>query len=113
VRENEDLKMGKARLYAIVYSFGCQQSYAPAIWTRGQSNYRALRNEALNRFGVGLKRDQNRECYFWSELYSDRIMKYEDADQSGLFWMRSKELDRRYQLSQMKEPSVYLKPMKS
>ena len=109
VRENEDLKMGGALLDSIVYSFWRQQLYAPTIWTRRQSNYRALRNEAFNRFGVGLKRDQNRECYFWSDLYRDRIMKYEDADQSGLFWMRSKELDRCYQISQIKTPSTDLK----
>jgi len=109
VRENEDLKMGKARLDSIVYSFWRHQLYALTILISGQANYRALRNEAFNRFGVGLKRDQNRERYFWSDLYSDRILKYDEAEQSGLFWMRSKELDRRYQNSQIKTPSTDLK----
>jgi len=109
VRENEDLKMGKARLDLIVYSFWRHQLYALTILISGQANYRALRNEVFNRFGVGLKNDQSRERYFWSDLYSDRILKYDEAERSGLFWMRSKELDRRHQLSQIKAASTDLR----
>jgi hypothetical protein len=113
VRENEDLKMGEARLDSIVYAFWRDQLYALAIWTRGQANYLALRKEVFNRFGVGVKGDPGRQCHFWSDRYSDRMLKYGDADQSGLFWMRSKELDRRYILSRIKIPPTSLKAMEA
>ena len=113
VRQNEDLKMGEARLDSIVYVFWRHQLYALTLWTRGQANYLALRKEVFNRFGVGVKSDPGRECHFWSDRYSDRMLKYGEADQSGLFWMRSKELDRRYILSRIKIPPTSLKAMEA
>ncbi|MDH4010150.1 MAG: hypothetical protein OEU55_05495, partial [Desulfobacterales bacterium] len=77
------------------------------------ANYLALRHEVFNRFGIGHKRDQNRERYLWSDPYSDRVLKYIDADQSGLFWMRSKELNRMHQLTHIKTPPTSLKSMEA
>jgi hypothetical protein len=113
VRVDEDLKVGKARLDSIVYTFWRYNLYAVAVWTTGRNNYRALRNEIFNRFGVGLMNDQTRERYIWSDPYSDRMLKYAEADQSGLFWMRSKELYRRYQLSQINPPPADLNAMEA
>ena len=113
VRTNEDLKMGKARLDSIVYAFWRQKLYAVTIWITGHANYLALRKEVFNRFGIGHKSDQNQERYLWSDPYSDRMLKYVSTDQSGLFWMRSKELSRMHQLSQLKTPSTYLKSMEA
>lgn len=113
VRANEDLKMGKARLDSIVYAFWRHKLYAVTIRAAGHTNYLALRNEVFNRFGIGHKSDQNRERYLWSDSYSDRMLKYVDAEQSGLFWMRSKELNRMHQLPQIKTPSTSLKFMEA
>lgn len=113
VRANEDLKMGKAQLDSIVYAFWRHKLYALTIRTAGHANYLALRDEVFNRFGIGRKSAQNRERYLWSDSYSDRMLKYVDADQSGLFWMRSKELNRMYQLPQIKTPSTALKSKKT
>ena len=113
VRKNEDLKLGKAQLDSIVYAFWRHRLYAVTIWISGHDNYLALRNEIFNRFGVGLKSDKNTERYLWSDTYSDRMLKYVEADQTGLFWMRSKDLNRRYQLSQIKTPSTVLKAMEA
>jgi len=113
VRANEDLKMGKARLDSIVYAFWRHKLYAVTIRAAGHTNYLALRNEVFNRFGIGHKSDQNRKRYLWSDAYSDRMLKYVDADQSGLFWMRSKELNRMHQLPQIKTPSTSSKSMET
>ena len=111
VRANEDLRLGEARLNSIVYAFWRDQLYAVTLWATGQANYRELRKEIFNRFGVGLNSDQSRERYLWSDVYSDRILKYDGVDQSTFFWMRSKEIGLRYQLSQTKIPSTCLKAL--
>jgi hypothetical protein len=113
VRANEDLEMGKARLDSIVYAFWRHKLYAVTIRATGHANYLALRNEVFNRFGIGHRSDQNRERYFWTDRYSDRMLKYVDADQSGLFWMQSKELNRMHQLSRIKTPATALKSIKA
>jgi hypothetical protein len=101
VRINEDLKMGKARLDSIVYSFWRHWLYAVTIRATGHTNYLELRKAVFNRFGIGHRSDQNNERYLWTDVYSDRILKYDAADKSGLFWMRSKELNHRHCLSQI------------
>lgn len=105
--------MGKARLDSIVYAFWRHKLYAVTIRATGHANYLALRNEVFNRFGIGHRSDQNRERYFWTDRYSDRMLKYVDADQSGLFWMQSKELNRMHQLSRIKTPATALKSIKA
>ncbi len=108
VRANEELKMGKASLNSIVYAFWRHRLYTITLWVEGSANYLALRNELFDRFGVGHKGDQNQERYLWSDRYSDRMLKYIAEDHTGLFWMRSKELDSQYRLSRIKIPSSYL-----
>jgi len=105
----EDLIMGKARLDSIVYAFWHDKLYAVTIWTTGYNHYRAMRNEVFNRFGIGHRSDRNRERYIWSDPYSVRILKYDCAAKSGLFWMGSKELNRRHQLPRIKTPSTGIK----
>ena len=113
VRAEENLIMGKANLNSIVYAFWRQKLYTITLWVEGSTNYLALRNEIFNRFGVGHKGDQNQERYLWSDRYSDRMLKYIAEDHTGLFWMRSKELDSQYRLSQIKIPSSYLDAMEA
>jgi hypothetical protein len=108
VRADEDLIMGKARLDSIVYAFWHDKLYAVTIWTTGCNRYRAMRNEVFNRFGIGHRHDRNRERYTWSDPYSVRMLKYDSATKSGLFWMGSKEMNRRHQLSRIKTPSTDL-----
>ncbi len=113
VRKNEDLKLGDAQLDSIVYAFWRYRLYAVTIWVSGHDNYLALRSEIFNRFGVGLKSENHPDRYLWSDIHSDRMLKYVEADQTGLFWMRSKDLNRKYQLSQLKAPSTVLKAMEA
>ena len=113
VRANEELKMGAARLDSIIYAFWRQKLYTITLWVEGSANYLALRHEIFNQFGAGLKSDQNQERYLWSDRYSDRMLKYVAADQTGLFWMRSKEIDSLYRLSQIKVPSSYLEAIEA
>lgn len=113
VRTNEELKMGAAQLNKIIYAFWRHKLYTITLWVEGRANYLALRHEIFNRFGVGHKSDQNQERYLWSDHYSDRMLKYIAEDQTGLFWMRSKELDSLYRLSQIKVPSSYLEAMEA
>ncbi len=113
VRAKEDLKMGKTQLDSIIYALWRHRLYAVTIWVSGHDNYVALRNEVFNRFGVGLKSEKNTERYLWSDTYSDRMLKYIEANQTGLFWMRSKDLNRKYHLSQIKKPSTVLKAMEA
>ena len=113
VRENDTLKLGDAELKSIVYSFWRDQFYTVTVWTEGKTNYISLRNELFKQFGTGQRNDPSLERYLWSDASTDRMLKFMKDTQTGMLWMRSKKIDRRYKLTKLNVPSTYLKWMKS
>lgn len=112
-RPDDELKIGKAELKSIVYSFWHDKLYTVTIWTQGHFNYFALRKEVFKQFGKGRKSDNHRERYIWSEGQTDRMLEYIKSGEFGLLWIRSKVLDRQLKLSELSGPITYLKHIKS
>jgi hypothetical protein len=112
-RPDDVLKLCKAELKSIVYSFWHDKLYTVTIWTQGHFNYFALRKEVFKQFGKGRKSDKHRERYIWSEGQADRMLEYIESGEFGLLWIRSKELDRQLKLSKLSGPITYLKHIKS
>jgi hypothetical protein len=113
VRPQDSLKLGDSELLSVVYAFWRDQLYTISVWTRGQENYVALRKAVFDHFGKGTRLDDLGEKYLWSGASTDIMLKYTDNDQYGLLWMRSKALDRKFKLSNMKKQTSYLRWMKS
>jgi hypothetical protein len=112
-RPDDELKIGKAELKSIVYSFWHDKLYTVTIWTQGHFNFIALRKEVFKQFGKGRKSDKHRERYIWSEGQTDRMLEYIKSGEFGLLWIRSKVLDRQLKLSELSGPITYLKHIKS
>ena len=112
-RKNDELTMGDANLKSIVYAFWRDQFYTVTIRTEGNADYIALRREAFKRFGKGQPSKQSHERYLWSDVSTDRMLKYVQEEQEGMLWMRSKKIDRQYKLTKLNVPSSYLKWIKS
>jgi hypothetical protein len=113
VRPQDALKLGDAKLTSVVYAFWRDQLYTVTIWTRGRANYHALRNAAFEQFGNGIRIDRSGESYLWSDGPSDVMLEYSREDQHGMLWMRSKELDRKFKLSQLSGHTSYIRLIKS
>ncbi len=113
VRPQDALKLGDAKLTSVVYAFWRDQLYTVTIWTRGQANYHSLRNAAFAQFGNGTRIDRSGEAYLWSDGPSDVMLEYSKEDQHGMLWMRCKELDRKFKLSQLSGHTSYIRLIKS
>lgn len=113
VRPQDALKLGDATLTSVVYAFWRDQLYTVTIWTRGQTNYQALRNAALEQFGKGIQIDRSSEGYLWSDGPTDVMLEYSEEDQYGMLWMRCKELDRKFKLSKLSGQTSYIRLLKS
>ena len=113
VRPNDSLKIGGATLITVVYAFWRDQFYTVSIWTRGQEDFKALRDTVFQHFGKGTRIDGSGKKYLWSNSSTDVMLKYTGDDQYGLLWMRGKKLDRKLKLSQLNGHTSYLKRMKS
>jgi hypothetical protein len=112
-RKKENLKFGQAELSSIHYTFWRNRLYMLTIGTEGRSNFLALRGEVFRQFGRGLRTDPALERYLWTEGPNDIMLQYSKDGQQGLLWLRDRELDRQYKLSQIKSPASLLKWMKS
>ena len=113
IRPQDPLKLGDAQLISVVYAFWRNQLYTVTIWTQGQANFLALRNAVFDKFGKGIKINRPGERYLWSGGPSDVMLEYSKKDQQGMLWMRSKELNRKFKLSQLSGHTSYIRLMKS
>jgi hypothetical protein len=113
VRPADVLKLGDATLTTVVYAFWRDQLYTVTIWSQGLANYKSLRDTVFSQFGQGTQIECTGEKYLWSSGSTDAMLKYEDDDQYGMLWMRSKDLDRKLKLTELISPTSYLKWMKS
>ena len=113
IRPHDALILGEATLTSVVYAFWRNQLYTITVWTRGHANYLALRKAAFEHFGDGIQVDRSGKEYLWSNDHSDVMLEYAEADQYGMLWMRCKELDRKYKLSQLSGHTSYIRLMKS
>ena len=112
-RVKENLKLGRANLASIHYSFWRDKLYMLTIRTRGRSNYTALRDDILRQFGKGRRDHQADERYLWTNAPNDMMLQYSRDGEQGLLWLRSSDIDRQYKLSRMSGHASYLKWMKS
>ena len=113
VRPIDLLKIGDAALESVIYAFWRDQLYTVTVWTKGNSNFTALREAVFKEFGPGIRNDSTRERYLWSDGPSDIMLDYIQDGQYGMLWLRSREMDRQCRSSQLKGHASYLKWMRS
>ena len=112
-RKNDKLTLGQADLQSIVYAFWRDQFFTVTIWAEGEKNYLALRDYSINEFGKNYHDDKTGTKYLWSNTLSDVMLKFDENDQIGVLWMRSRKIDRLYKLTKLNVPSSYRKWTKS
>ena len=112
-RINDKLTLGQADIQSIVYAFWRDQFYTVTIWAEGEKNYLALRDYSVNQFGKNYHYNNANRKYLWSDTLTDAMLKYDETEQLGYLWMRSKKIDRLYKLTRLNVPSSYRKWTKS
>jgi hypothetical protein len=113
IRPKDFLQIGDTALVSVNYAFWRDQLYTVTLWTKGYTNFTALRDAAFKKFGPGIRNDFTRERYLWSDALSDIMLDYIQDGQYGMLWLRSKELDHQCRSSQLKGHASYLKWMRS
>jgi hypothetical protein len=92
---DEELKLGTAPLNGIVYGFWQNRLYTITIWTDGRPSYEKLRRWVIDTYGPGRQRQKEVERQVWYGDGSDRLLEFDEALNTGLFWMRSAKLHAR------------------
>lgn len=113
VRPKDLFKIDDAAVESVVYAFWRDQLYTVTVWTKGYSNFKALRDAAIKKFGPGIRHESTRDRHFWSDTLSDIMLDYIQDGRYGMLWLRSKEIYRQFRSSQLKGHASYLKWMKA
>jgi hypothetical protein len=113
IRPKDLLQIGDTTLVSVNYAFWRDQLYTVTLWTKGYSNFTALRDAAFKKFGPGVRNDFTREKYLWSDALSDIMLDYIQDGHYGMLWLRSKELDHLCRSSQLEGHASYLKWLRS
>ncbi len=92
-RSEGHLRMGDALLDGLVFGFWQRRLYTITIWVDGKPGYERLQQAVFHRYGKGRKNKAGLERYVWVEDTTDRLLEFDDELNTGIFWMRSRELD--------------------
>ncbi len=93
-RSEGSLRMGDALLDGLVFGFWQQRLYTITIWVDGKPAYERLQRAVFHRYGKGQKNKAGLERYIWLEQATDRLLEFDNKLNTGIFWMRSRDLDR-------------------
>lgn len=92
-RPAEGLQFGKAPVDGWVYGFWQDQLYTIVMWANGRIGYDRMKREIFARYGQGIQRRPEVERFVWDEDQSQRMLEFDDKLKTGIFVMRSSEVD--------------------
>lgn len=88
-----NLTLGNALLDGLVFGFWQNRLYSIMIWVNGNPGYTRLQQAVFDRYGPGAKNETGLERYIWRDNTTDRMLEFDAKLNTGIFWMRSKNLD--------------------
>lgn len=89
------MTLGDVLLDGLVFGFWRNRLYSIMIWVEGRSAYDNLERVVLELYGAGRKSENHQSRYVWlDDRTTDRMLEFDEQRDIGIFWMRSRELDR-------------------
>ena len=92
-RPHSHLTFGDVLLDGLVFGFWREHLYSIMIWVDGKSGYERLRQVVFERYGHGTKSEKKLERFIWLDEATDRMLEFDSKLNTGIFWMRSRDLD--------------------
>lgn len=90
---NQPMQFAGVPLDGLVYGFWQGQLYSVMMWAEGRMGYDRLRRGIFSIYGHGVQRKPEVERYVWDELTTQRMLEFDEKIKTGIFIMRSSELD--------------------
>ncbi len=88
-------KFGRVALDGLLFGFWRNSLYSITCWIAGRPGYERLKAEVLDVYGTERQNRAGLERFIWRDPTSDRFLEFDDQLNTGIFWMRSRELDSR------------------
>jgi hypothetical protein len=88
-----NLALGEVLLDGLVFGFWRNRLYTIMLWVDGKPAYTRLQKAVFDRYGSGRKNEKGLQRYIWIDDTTDRMLEFDQKSNTGIFWMRSRELD--------------------
>lgn len=92
-RPDGNLTLGDVVLDGLVIGFWQNRLYTILMWVDGKPGYIRLQRTVFERYGSGRKNEQGLERYIWIDDTTDRMLEFDRESNTGIFWMRSRDLE--------------------
>jgi hypothetical protein len=93
-----NLTLGDVILDGLIFGFWQNRLYSIMFWVDGHPGYTRLQQAVFDRYGPGNKNENGLERYVWRDETTDRMLEFDPKLNTGLFWMRCRDLDRQFKL---------------
>lgn len=90
---DQNPQLGETLLDGWFYNFWQDRLYSIIMWADGRAGYERLKGEIFVRYGPGVQRRPEVERFVWDDGPSQRMLEFDDKSRSGIFVMRSSQVD--------------------
>ena len=104
-RPDEPIQVGSdAKDTVVKYAFWKNRLYMVTLWAAGPEAYELIREAMVNRYGPGIQSPDKKQTYYWIDDSADRMIDYLEDEELGMLWMRSRDINHQYKLTQLRIP---------
>ena len=104
-RKNDPVQLGSETESPVVkYAFWRNRLYMVTLWAAGSEAYASIRDAMIKQYGPGIQSRERKQIFYWVDNDADRMIDFMEDKGVGMLWMRSREINREYKLSQMRIP---------
>lgn len=89
IKERNTLKLGKGKFRTIQYGFWKGKFYVGMITTQGLSNWNALKEAVIDKYGEGSRPFSNKEEFLWFGKDASMALRYDKISKGGVYYIRS------------------------
>ena len=92
IRKGEALRIGGETFEKVQYGFWNGKFYVGMIRVSGQARWSALKKAIFTHYGEGAKPFRNREEFLWTGQDVTMALRWDEENETGLFYVRSESL---------------------
>ncbi len=92
LRKGDAFKLENGKILPIQYGFWKGKFYIGIVYTKGKSDWNALKETVFRKFGKGSKSWSNKEEYLWLGENSVMALGYNEYNKMGKYYIKSESM---------------------
>lgn len=94
-KEGDVFKLGNGKFIPIQYGFWRGKFYVGMVTTQSPSDWNALKEVVVNKYGEGSKPFRNKEEYLWVGKNALMALRYDETSKEGIYYIKSESISKK------------------